>query len=153
MQETDKAYIAGLIDGEGCISMSEVKTKRSVYIRATLHISMCDRECIEWIKKTVGFGCLNKHFTPRDRKAKWRPQYHLMFACQQANILLKEIYPYLKLKQKQAKLLMELAEIRNNKKLLSLERKAQKKWGSVKLNFSRQKEILDEIHTLNKRGL
>ena len=64
------AYIAGLFDGEGCVSCKKVKTKRKDrggkiynqwYIRC--EIAMTDKHVIEWIHQTLGFGwCAEKKY-------------------------------------------------------------------------------------------
>ncbi len=60
---TDAAYIAGLFDGEGCVTCKKKPTKRKDrknkvydqwYIRCEL--AMTDKMTVEWLHKTLGFG-------------------------------------------------------------------------------------------------
>ena len=82
MNATDAAYIAGLFDGEGCITCKKRKTKRKDrggkvynqwYIRCEM--SMTDKEVIEWVHETLGFGwCKEKiiYNKPTHYKRQWR---------------------------------------------------------------------------------
>ena len=75
----DTAYIAGLFDGEGCVTCKKKKTKRrgkvynQWYIRC--EISMTDKEIIEWLHEALGFGWSGeKKYTkrPKHYKRQWR---------------------------------------------------------------------------------
>lgn len=82
MTEVEKAYIAGLFDGEGCVTCKQRKTKRKDrggkiynqwYIRC--EISMTDRGVIEWIHRTLGFGWWKEkkyNNRPGNYKRQWR---------------------------------------------------------------------------------
>ena len=82
MQINDAAYIAGLFDGEGCVTCKQKKTKRADrkgkvynqwYIRC--EIAMTDKEVIEWLHETLGFGwSREKKYSkrPKHYKRQWR---------------------------------------------------------------------------------
>ena len=82
MQISEIAYIAGLFDGEGCITCKKKPTKRpdrkgkvynQWYIRC--EISMTDKEVISWLHKTLGFGwSAEKRYSkrPKNYKRQWR---------------------------------------------------------------------------------
>ena len=98
------AYIAGLFDGEGCVTCKQKKTKRKDrggkiynqwYIRC--EIAMTDRHVIEWIHETLGFGwCAEKKYNtrPKHYKKQWR------WCCgyQDALKFAKLIWPYVQVK-------------------------------------------------------
>ena len=98
------AYIAGLFDGEGCVTCKKVKTKRKDrggkiynqwYIRC--EISMTDKHVIEWIHEVLGFGwCAEKKYKarPKHYKRQWR------WSCgyQDALVFAKMIWPYVQVK-------------------------------------------------------
>ena len=78
---SDIAYIAGLFDGEGCVTCKQVKRKRKDrgekvynqwYIRC--EISMTDKAVIEWLHETLGFGwsAEKKYHTKPKYKKQWR---------------------------------------------------------------------------------
>jgi len=51
MLETEKAYIAGIIDGEGSIML--IKFHKNQYPSPCVSISSTDVELLEWIKQTT----------------------------------------------------------------------------------------------------
>ena len=82
MQINDIAYIAGLFDGEGCVTCKKKPTKRpdrggkiynQWYIRC--EISMTDKEVISRLHETLGFGwSAEKKYSkrPKNYKRQWR---------------------------------------------------------------------------------
>ena len=94
------AYIAGLFDGEGCVSCKKVKTKRKDrggkiynqwYIRC--EISMTNKHVIEWIYETLGFGwCKEKKY--HKRPAHYKRQWRWCCGYQDALVFAKIIWPY-----------------------------------------------------------
>ena len=62
MNETDKAYIAGLFDGEGSIEFKKRKEKKKsgIYncIRISMEISMTDQSVLMWLHEVLGVGTL-----------------------------------------------------------------------------------------------
>ena len=82
MQISEIAYIAGLFDGEGCITCKKKPTKRADrkgkvynqwYIRC--EIAMTDKEVISWLHETLGFGwSAEKRYSkrPKNYKRQWR---------------------------------------------------------------------------------
>lgn len=51
MLETEKAYIAGIIDGEGSIML--IKFHKNQYPSPCISISSTNVELLEWIKQTT----------------------------------------------------------------------------------------------------
>ena len=77
MNTNDAAYIAGLFDGEGCVTCKQVKRKRKDrgdkiynqwYIRC--EISMTDKAVIEWIHETLGLAGVQKRNTTPSQNTK-----------------------------------------------------------------------------------
>ena len=104
MQINDIAYIAGLFDGEGCVTCKKKPTKRpdrggkiynQWYIRC--EISMTDKEVIGWLHETLGFGwSAEKRYSkrPKNYKRQWR------WCCgyRDALTFAKLIWPYAQVK-------------------------------------------------------
>ena len=98
------AYIAGLFDGEGCVTCKQKPTKRTDrgdkiykqwYIRC--EISMTDKYVIDFIQETLGFGWSGeKKYTkrPKHYKRQWR------WSCGYRDALLfaKLMWPYTQVK-------------------------------------------------------
>jgi hypothetical protein len=104
LSDTDAAYIAGLIDGEGCITYREKYPKVSIYNTS--------KELIEWIQKTLGLGTIHLDVR-RKGKERWKPCYtygtsnfHDIYA------LLSRVLPYLKIKREKAIDVLRLIEKR-----------------------------------------
>jgi intein/homing endonuclease len=67
--ETDRAYIAGLFDGEGCVSYKQYNRKRPHNKKAyptwqiRLEIAMTDKSVLTWIHEVLGVCRLIFPFT------------------------------------------------------------------------------------------
>ena len=82
LNQAEVAYIAGLFDGEGCVTCKQKPTKRADrkgkvynqwYIRC--EISMTNQEVISWIHETLGFGWSREKIykkRPKHYKRQWR---------------------------------------------------------------------------------
>jgi hypothetical protein len=94
----DYIYFAGFIDGEGCIRVNNAPR---------LHITNTNEQIILWIKDTFGgyVWAESKSYIPN---AKIRYIWEL--SSRKLLKLLIEIYPYLKIKSKQAKLVIDYYE-------------------------------------------
>jgi len=68
--DTDKAYIAGLFDGEGSIHIKRAPEKKrsGTYncMRISMEITMTDQSVIRWVHEILGCGT----FTKKPRKGK-----------------------------------------------------------------------------------
>jgi hypothetical protein len=99
---------------------------------------MCSEDMIKWLRKLTGVGSIHKY-----SRKKWSNANSIWYwqaGLQKSAQILKNILPYLKLKQKQAQLLIELANIK-------IQSKAYHKYKP-----ERQREITEEFRALNKRG-
>ncbi len=103
MEETDKAYFAGLVDGEGCITVSKGKYDNRVL---AVVIVMCDKEPIELLHQSFG-GCL---FYVEKKNPKWKNSWHWSVKSQKAKPFLEAVLPYLRVKRKQALAALELID-------------------------------------------
>ena len=97
------AYIAGLFDGEGCVTCKQKPTKRKDrggkiynqwYIRC--EIAMTNRAVIEWIHEVLGFGwsAEKKYHT----KPKYKKQWRWCCGYRDALLFAKIIWPYTQVK-------------------------------------------------------
>jgi len=75
--DTDKAYIAGLFDGEGSIHFKRAPEKKKKHrgkpgyrwsnsLRLSMEITMTDQSVLRWVHEVLGVGTLNK----KPRKGK-----------------------------------------------------------------------------------
>ena len=147
LTETQKAYIAGFFDGEGCLSYYKMKSKSSIRgwtFVGCAYMTNTHLETIIALKTMIGFGCVRKrnvYSYSGNRKETW----NISFSPRQLNVLLKAIYPYLITKKQQARIMLDYL--------------ATLKWGRGANNPLSEKEITyrEELFVvfkrLNRRGV
>ncbi|MGL4449699.1 MAG: LAGLIDADG family homing endonuclease [Sarcina sp.] len=96
MNETDAAYIAGIIDGEGSILLT--KLSQNTHRAPVVSVPSTTIELLEYLKKTIGFGKIIRK--TNYNKAKHKDCYTYILERNGAIELLKEISPYLIIKSK-----------------------------------------------------
>jgi len=80
ISDTDKAYIAGLFDGEGSIYYKRLKQTRHNRPGKPVHnvwnirmeIAMTDYSVLVWLYEVLGVGKLNPRKVKPGRKKQWR---------------------------------------------------------------------------------
>ena len=91
--ETDKAYIAGLFDGEGSVTFTRRLEKRKKHnnkpgyrttntMRIRMEISMTDRSVLIWLHEVLGVGTLRPKKVPNKKRVDgtpYKPQWR--WAC------------------------------------------------------------------------
>ena len=85
--ETDRAYIAGLFDGEGSIHFKRGVEKKKKHkgkgyrtsnsLRLSMEITMTDQSVLRWVHEVLGVGTLNK--IPRKGKRKAGTKYLMQY--------------------------------------------------------------------------
>ena len=66
MNQNDTAYIAGLFDGEGCVTYKQRMKKRGEDKKSyptwdiRMEINMTDKSVIQWVHETLGIGTFAK---------------------------------------------------------------------------------------------
>lgn len=103
------AYVAGIIDGEGSISLvrSFAKRTKGRYVYPLVRVGNTDSLLIEWLKETVGGG--SSHYTTQTNE-RCKVCRHIVWAANEAIDLLYAIYPYLVIKRDRARIVIELHE-------------------------------------------
>jgi len=147
MKKTDLAYIAGIVDGEGCICLTKRKDsshKRGYYYCVEVKVVNTQQWLIEYLHFNFGGGDITKNNNTKMKNAKPLWQWHI--SLRKATEFLKLILPYLHLKRAQAELCIAYHE-----------RQQKHHWGGG--NPKTKKVIaLEEadailMHKLNKRGI
>lgn len=146
----DLAYMAGLLEGEGCFTAFLTRAKSRKYeswsTRYFIQIIMANPEPIMWLKEVTGIG-----YTFQRKREKegyldlwgWRADSHV--AC----AIIEKILPYLKFKDKQARLFLELER-------RVIEGKDYRRGGTNTTGISHEEyqerqKIVEQIQALNKR--
>jgi len=99
MTETEKAYIAGFVDGEGCIQLQKKKVPGQYCLR--FRITQTDKPILDWIQLCTGHGTVRRWSLQSERH---KERYEWYCGGEKALEILYAIYPYLKLKKLQAEI-------------------------------------------------
>lgn len=134
MNQTDLAYLAGLIDGEGTVSCSVVKNAKGfLALNKQLSIFNTNLTLISWITARFG-GTVHS----RKRNINWKEEHQVKWSANEAASLLTAILPYLVIKKEQAEIFIALHKTKSN---------------SVSLETQEYRQRLcSRIAELNKRG-
>jgi len=143
----DKGYIIGLIEGEGTLSIQkrfryEMKNfNRTKHIEYIPYISIANtnRQLLEYAQTILG----GRIYKDSSRGEKWKPKYVLHIGGQKRLIgLLSAIAEHFIVKKQHALLLLEFCESRLPKQRLA---------SNLKRYNQREIEIVDIIRKLNQR--
>lgn len=112
LDKIDAAYIAGFVDGEGCLSVYRKKPDKPTWsegYQIYLGISQNSDEVLYWIQdKLGGLGSIHtqKRYSDKHKEG------HVLVARGAISVMkiVKEIEPYLIVKKEQAKLMIEFCE-------------------------------------------
>jgi len=103
MTNSDAAYIAGLFDGEGCVTYKQYMKKRGKDKKAYLtwdirmEISMTNKYIIQWAHETSGVGTFSKK-PPGKGQLGRKMQYRWRCGFRDAYQVAKLIWPHVKVK-------------------------------------------------------
>lgn len=137
------AYIAGIIDGEGCFYFGKVKQGRygnGTQWHCKLAVTSTDKILTDWLNETFG-GCKEQRYRYTSKKTYERPIYRWDATGELLDYLLPKIYPYLLIKKPQCEVMFEI-------------RKTYKNIGSKRLPdevVAKRQTLLEEIRKLNSR--
>ena len=109
-KELTKAYIAGLFDGEGCVSVHKVQDQRSKKKGNLLYRYYLKAIIVSTSKDMIDF--INKHYSGSvSERTKRNPNHADQWAWQLSGMkavsFFNDIYPYLIVKKEQASLAMK----------------------------------------------
>jgi hypothetical protein len=106
----EAAYLAGLVDGEGTISVWRHRAPRnsSGYTYVPIFtIAQANQPFLEEIRDIVGNGSVRRANRASLQNPKHKDCYTLSFRAHQTRWVLPQILPYLRIKRRQADLLLE----------------------------------------------
>lgn len=100
--DTDIAYLAGLVDGEGCIRVKRSKAYKHLTGRVnamyncSIHVRMVDEPAIAFLRDTLGGWCWREKGT---HAANGRPLFCWQATDLEAQRILTALLPYLRVKR------------------------------------------------------
>lgn len=138
-----KAYLAGIIDGEGCFYIGRVKQGKygcGWQWHSLIRVTSCDEELILWLENIFG-GSKDSRYRWTGKKKYCRPVYNWQATGEMLNYILNCIEPYLIIKKKQCNVMKRY-------------RLTSKNIGSKRLSeeiVKKRFELLKEMKNLNSR--
>ena len=119
-KETDRAYIAGFLDGDGSLMLQLKKrsdTKRAIRFMATICFYQDTRheKTLSWIKKVLGIGYISRR---KDGMTELRRNGY-----EQIRNILKSLLSHIRFKKLQARALIKACEILSGTKFRKLTQK------------------------------
>ena len=117
--DTDKAYIAGLFDGEGSVFFKRATEKKKKHngkgyrisrsMRINMEITMTDESVLIWVHETLGCGTLRPKKVKGKRKdgTKYLPQWKWRATFRDAYYVCLLIWPFAHVKLDKINQIME----------------------------------------------
>jgi hypothetical protein len=96
LSSTDAAYVAGIIDGEGTVTLT--RTHRGERRRPVVSISSTELPLLLYVRNVVGVGKVTNKARSRTHHS---PSFAYVVSSRQALVLLEQVLPYLQTYKKQ----------------------------------------------------
>ncbi len=148
LSETEKAYIAGMIDADGCVGIAKNKGRwvRFEYnFNVRVVVANSNLELIFKLRDIIGAGT---SAVRESKNPKWRAVHHYQITGLKAQALLKEVVPYMIVKRERSKELLKFPFPPNKKgKMVGGDYQ-----GRTKEMYIKQFELFEKLRKLNKRG-
>lgn len=97
----DNAYMAGILDGEGCIFIHKLKDNGKN--KPVIILEITNKEVIEWIHERFG-GSMGFR---KKRKEHWKDSYSWgLYVQLEIQIFLEKVFPFMIVKKKQASIML-----------------------------------------------
>ncbi|KKN34179.1 hypothetical protein LCGC14_0796330 [marine sediment metagenome] len=142
LTKVQAAYLAGMVDGEGCISILRAR-KATQGHSSVFRIVSTDKAVLDYLLEITGLGYVRDYATSRNERNKnCKPQWGWQFSSVGMRELLPVILPYLITKREVAETALELLQSSLARgKGVSSEEKA------------RRAVLYERLKRLNHRGL
>jgi len=111
IKKEELAYIAGVIDSDGCISL--ILDHKTGWIRPRVAINQVQPEAIDFIVNLFGG---NLYVSKQPEESVWKDRYEWrLYSLKQVKPFLIAIMPFLQIKMRQAKFVIDFCSLRLNK--------------------------------------
>ena len=104
LSPTDTAYLAGIVDGEGTITISKLSRLRGAFY-PVVSISNTKQILIDWCSARIPGGV----YVKGRENVRWRTAHQIVWNGWKALEIVKLLEPFLVIKQNQARLIIDLA--------------------------------------------
>ena len=148
VKESDLAWLAGFIDGEGSITIAKRKRQKSINYNYDLQLRIIntDKSLLDHCQSIIGKGEIK---APLVAKATYKQSWSWSLWANSAKEALIKVSPYLVGKQMQAKLGIELQDNINMGKKL---RPGGRYQSTPRNEIEIREHLFKEMKQLNKRG-
>ena len=139
MEVTKLAYLAGIIDGEGGVTIA-YNAKRNTH-RMRFYVVNTNKKLMDWLYENFG-GYLYEVKRTSHKNPKWRTKYEWhFFPTQETKSTLTLLIPFLICKKRQVEI-----------SLLFMETIGKAKYRLSPEQFNLRESLRQELKKLNKRG-
>lgn len=138
------AFLAGLLEGDGCIQLSSRKNPRMAFgveVWMVIEVTNTKKELLDFLKDNFGGNIYS-----RKRRKNWSSSHCWRLCREKAKVLLLHMYPYLITKKEQAKLAVKFQAI------VSIRGQGSNTLCTQREHKERMK-LVEEMHTLNLKGM
>jgi hypothetical protein len=138
--DTDRAYLAGILDGEGAIMLCARSKAQGWHLR--VEVTNCDRRMLDWLAERWGG---KPRVTWRNEaivRPNWRTKYSWARDARSAVPVLFDALPYLVIKKRHAEVALEFAATMKN-----VGRR-----GHTEEVLAVRRRLVAEMKTLNRKG-
>lgn len=152
MSDSERAYVAGIIDGEGYVGI--LKARKDVHMRPRVDVENTSELLIDYLAKTTG---LAKKYKKMRKNSK--PNHHQIWSWtvrkfSEIKSLCEAVLPFLVIKRRHTELLLELISLREKSYEKSMEKLVRddvgKFIGKPSVEYSqREIQIYQELRALN----
>ncbi len=143
LSKTEIAYLAGLFDGEGCLLIARTSpgkpwSSRQFRFQSRVSLNIRERHICEAFKKAFG-GSVRKNSRNNE---KWATTYNWQGNSKTVIAMSEALLPFLRLKNRQAKLLLQFQKLKAKSLNKQLDDKTYKIYN----------EFYEKMRKLNKKG-
>jgi hypothetical protein len=139
------AYVAGLIDGEGCLRIHRQSKKTTSTYIPIVQMSMTVKANILRDQLVKEFG--GKMYDQTFKESKWADQWQWRINGDEASDFVRKIYPYLMLKKPQANVILELQALKESQ---PMNKNGTRNWSQEAKEVAAK--LKKQMHDLNKKG-
>jgi len=143
MDRHELAYLAGIIDGEGCISLG---VRKLIYVTPTIQVTNTDKRLTDWLQSCLGGNV----YVGRETRPTRKQPYLWSVAGAKAREIIKAVRPYLMLKVEQADIILALETI--DRTLIPRDGKTGRLMRLPQSYHNATASALSSIRALNRRG-
>ena len=149
LSATTLAYVAGVIDGEGCIAIRKTKrtgSMRSTRYAAIITVGNTNRGLIAMLRTAFSAGCVTYRYPTKTKRGAYVWNVQSRTACN----VLRAVFPYLVVKREQAIVLMEFVDRFDSFKGARRGKKGGQTVNHVEL--ARRERLYQQMRSLNRVG-